>query len=56
MLVTRLGGHLSGNVSKTTSFVIAGQGGGNKLEKAKMLDVEIIDEEEFVSRYSEWLD
>ncbi len=56
VLVTRLGGHLSGNVSKTTSFVIAGQGGGNKLEKAKMLDVEIIDEEEFVSRYSEWLD
>lgn len=56
VLIIRLGGRFSGSVSKTTSFVLAGQGGGSKLEKAKMLGVEIIDEEDFISRYSEWLD
>ncbi len=41
------GGKVSGSVSKKTSYVLAGEEAGSKLEKAQQLGVLIIDEAEF---------
>ena len=41
------GGKVSGSVSKKTSYVLAGEEAGSKLDKAKSLGVAVIDEAEF---------
>lgn len=46
-MVEKLGGKCSGSVSTKTSFVVAGENGGQKLENAQKLGVEIISEEKF---------
>src|SRR5215470_15059393 len=43
----RLGARVSGSVSKKTSFVVAGEEAGSKLEKAQKLGVETLDEDAF---------
>jgi DNA ligase (NAD+) len=48
--IAELGGRATESVSKTTSFVVAGEEAGGKLEKAKKLGVEVIDEAEFLRR------
>jgi len=42
------GGTVSSSVSKKTSYLLAGEGGGSKLEKAQKLGVPIIDETGFI--------
>ena len=42
------GGKVSGSVSKKTSFVLAGEEAGSKLDKARELGVRVIDEAEFL--------
>ena len=43
-LIEAAGGRLTGSVSRSTSLVVAGEQAGSKLDKAKSLGVEIIDE------------
>ena len=46
-LIRARGGKVSGSVSKKTSYVLAGEEAGSKLEKAKKLGVRILNESEF---------
>jgi len=46
-LIKERGGKVSGSVSKLTSYVLAGENAGSKLDKAKQLGVPVIDEDEF---------
>ncbi len=43
-LIERAGGKVSGSVSKKTSYVVAGEEAGSKLEKAESLGVKVVDE------------
>ena len=47
-LIEKLGGKVTGSVSKNTDVVIAGTEAGSKLEKAQQLGVEIWDEATFL--------
>jgi len=45
-LIKRLGGKVTGSVSKSTGLVLAGSDAGSKLEKAQTLHIPVIDEAE----------
>jgi len=47
-MIRKLGGNISGSVSKKTDYVVAGEEPGSKYEKAKELGVKIIGEKEFL--------
>ncbi len=47
--IKNLGGSVSENVSKSTSFLICGENPGSKLSKAEQLGVSVLSEKEFVS-------
>lgn len=48
-MVRTLGGEVSSSVSKKTSYVVAGEEAGSKLDKARELGVKVIDEEKFIN-------
>jgi DNA ligase (NAD+) len=48
-LVKRLGGKPGSSVSSKTSYVVAGEAAGSKLEKAQRLKVTVLDEAAFVN-------
>lgn len=45
-LIKQNGGKVTGSVSKSTSYVLAGEEAGSKLEKARQLNIPVIDEAE----------
>jgi DNA ligase (NAD+) len=47
MLVEEKGGKVTGSVSRTTNYIVAGENPGSKLDKARELGIPIIDEDEF---------
>ena len=47
-LARQMGARTSGSVSKSTSYVVAGQNAGSKLARAQALGVPVIDEDEFL--------
>jgi DNA ligase (NAD+) len=49
-LIERAGGRVAGSVSRKTDAVVAGDEAGGKLDKAKALEIEIIDEAELLRR------
>jgi len=53
-LVEAHGGKVTGTVSKKTGFVIAGADAGSKLEKARALGREVIDEAELLRRIAQF--
>lgn len=55
-IIESFGGKTSSSVSKKTSYVLAGEEAGSKLEKAKKLGVTVIDEEKFKSMINGGID
>jgi len=51
--VERLGGRATSSVSSETDYVVAGPGAGSKLDEAKELSIEILDESEFTKLVEE---
>ena len=47
-MIESFGGKASGSVSKKTSYVLAGEAAGSKLDKANALGIPVIDEAQFM--------
>jgi DNA ligase (NAD+) len=45
-LIKQFGGKVTGSVSKSTSYVVAGEEAGSKLDKARQMNIQVIDERE----------
>ena len=52
-LIKELGGRVTGSVSKQTSYLVAGEGGGSKRARAEEIGTEILSEDEFVAHLQE---
>ena len=46
-LIEERGGRVTNSVSRKTDYVIAGENPGSKIERARALDIPVLNEEEF---------
>lgn len=53
LIIEKFGGKASGSVSKKTTYVLAGENAGSKLDKANSLGIKIISEDEFEEMISD---
>ena len=51
--IERFGGRFSDSISKSTDYLVVGEGAGSKLEKAKKWGINILSEEEFLRIFEE---
>ena len=49
VIIKKYGGKVSSSISKKTSFLVAGENPGSKIDKAQKLNVKILNEEEFLN-------
>ena len=52
-IIQRNGGKVTGSVSKKTSYVLAGEDPGSKLEKAESLGIPVLSEDELMAMLNE---
>lgn len=54
-LIEKMGGRVTGSVSKKTDFLLYGQEAGSKKDKAQELDVKMLDEDEFLELMKDYI-
>ena len=55
-LIKEAGGSVSNTVSQKTDYLVLGEEPGSKLEKAKSLDIKILDEHAFLDLLKSFMD
>lgn len=48
-MIAAAGGKATGSVTKNTTYLVAGEGGGSKRDKAAKLGIPVIGEEELIT-------
>ena len=48
-MIAAAGGKATGSVTKNTTYLVAGEGGGSKRDKAAKLGIPVIDEEALIT-------